>query len=356
MTFIQAVLAAGLKPNCLKVLLALHTFADSRRQCWPSADTLAGTAKISRTQVYEALKILEKDGLISRKARGTSSSSLYTIKLAYDDPAPVLQKVTAAEVAIKPSEQFTYDDSQEFIVHTDEADGTTYVDMDEFAEKLQERVKVLSPNHPLATRSASIVSYFCEEVIQEQISDRLQAYERYGQLSDRSEAFKKLVDYFAERYAGTKFRDLDLLGYDILARTCGSISRFDSNGVRTKMSMQWPTDFKEQIELAKAYKKACKSHNLPDSEILVTPYTLRQAYALMLSEEGKERYLPKPSFMLSEQIAQAAATTCALIKFRGQVTPMNPSGVYLSNCQHNSAWDLLCNPYSETLQTKVATA
>lgn len=54
----------GPKDSARHVLIALANHADERGECWPSIDTIAGQANVSRTSVKRCLRWLEDQGYI----------------------------------------------------------------------------------------------------------------------------------------------------------------------------------------------------------------------------------------------------------------------------------------------------
>lgn len=70
---------ADVKGGTLLVLLALADFANDEGECWPSLDTLAHKARLSRSQTKSTVATLERDGFIEVD-RGTGrETSRYRI-------------------------------------------------------------------------------------------------------------------------------------------------------------------------------------------------------------------------------------------------------------------------------------
>ncbi|MFT3950968.1 MAG: helix-turn-helix domain-containing protein [Oscillospiraceae bacterium] len=84
MRFSREIYECELPHRAVTVFMYLSNRAGRKKECFPSAETIATDLSISKSTVFRALNDLEKAGLIEREERyrtsGGRSSTLYRVK------------------------------------------------------------------------------------------------------------------------------------------------------------------------------------------------------------------------------------------------------------------------------------
>ena len=62
-----------------RLLIVLSSFANPKRECWPTVRTLAAKSGWHRSKVFRMLKILQKFGLVTKQRQGRHRASIYKI-------------------------------------------------------------------------------------------------------------------------------------------------------------------------------------------------------------------------------------------------------------------------------------
>lgn len=83
--------------GALLVLLALADWANDQGKCWPSVASIARKARLNERQVYNVLRTMRADGVISCEAGGgRGKASVYTINTAKIAGLPDLETLQSA--------------------------------------------------------------------------------------------------------------------------------------------------------------------------------------------------------------------------------------------------------------------
>lgn len=124
--------------------MALCSMADDNGVCWPSFQTLAEHAGMSRTSAIEAIRMLEAQGFIERTARaradGSQTSNEYQICLVRPPSTPgdlgVVREATTNNIHLE-QHPHTSEQSSQMSENLDE--DTTLVACDDWGEEFNPR-------------------------------------------------------------------------------------------------------------------------------------------------------------------------------------------------------------------------
>lgn len=347
-TFTDAVLEANLKPNELRVLLALSTYADDDGKCWPSVGTIGTKANItSRSQVYAAITGLKDRGVISVAVRRKSSSSLYTILLEYDKPAQVEpeQDNLLPFYGIEPAApiiEFKPTNTKPAVTAYSKRGGdrgiipdgrTFYVpNYETLAEDLQESIRKAAADHVLATSDVTLVESFLSESTGHVLSARGPAYAKIGY--DEGTAYDMFVDYLCTRYTSPRWADMGWMDYDLL------IAVMSAEVFPEGRQMIMPASADDHRRLAKRYADLQRQHNA-NGEVL-NPYTLFTAYHAELSKDYAKDWDVTLEKALGDRICDKAVALSGKVKLpnRNPITNKTECDA-LGLCRPHTTWDYL---------------